>query len=137
MSRADEIVSEITGIIVEHLEAMPESERKQRLAAFRDTIHQPSHIKQNRFGGDLIELGAIHALFEDIPASEVGVTSGAQTAFTAAREFIKGMVESQCRLAGCALSGEPYGVGDVHAEKCWFTQRAVLYAQRRANEIRE
>jgi len=121
----DEILSEMTRLIVEHLEAMPESERKERLAAFRDTIQPPVHIKENRFGGALIEYGAITALFEDMPASEVGVTSGAQTAFRAAHEFIKAMVQNQCELAGCLLNGEPYGYGDVHTEKCWFTKRAL------------
>jgi len=89
----------------------------------------PPYIKQNRLGGDLIECGAIHALFEDIPASEVGVTSGAQSAFDAARQFIKEMVENQCKLAGC--SQEHWGF--VHSEKCWFTKRAIFYRDRASN----
>jgi hypothetical protein len=131
---AEEIVSEMTGIIVAHLETMPESERKERMAAFRDEIVlQKPHIRENRFGGDLIELGAIHALFEDMPMSEVGVTSGAQSAFTAAHEFIHAIVQNQCELAGCLLSKNPYGYGDVHTEKCWFTKRAMLYRDRASN----
>ena len=90
----------------------------------------PSHIKQNRFSGDMIEYGAIAALFDDITASEVGATSGAQSAFDTARVFIKTMVQNQCELAGCTLRGEPYGVGDVHAEKCWFTKRVQFYRDR-------
>jgi len=85
------------------------------------------HIKQNRFSGGMVEYGAITALFDDIPASEVGVTSGAQSAFGAARDFIKSMTQNQCELAGCALQRQPYGAGDVHTEKCWFTKRAVLH----------
>lgn len=96
--------------------------------------HKP-RIKQNRFGGDLIEYGAITALFEDMPMSEIGVTSGAQVAFNAAKEFITEMVENQCKLAGCFLAGQPYGSGDVHTEKCWFTKRAMFYeARRKASE---
>src|SRR5277367_5839893 len=109
---ADEIVAEITGLIVAHLETMPEPERHERMAAFRDTVQERSHIRENRFGGSLIELGVIHALFEEIPASEIGVTSGAQHAFDAAKQFLKEMVGSQCKLAGCRLSGKPYGEGD-------------------------
>ena len=89
-----------------------------------------SHIKENPFSGDMIEYGAISALFEDIIESEVGVTSGAQSAFNAARQFIKEMVENQCTLAGCLLSKNPYGVGSVHTEKCWFTKRAMFYEER-------
>jgi hypothetical protein len=94
---------------------------------------KPPHIKENRFGGDLIEYGVVSALFEDIPESEVGVTSGAQTAFTAAREFIKAIIQNQCELAGC--SQEHWGF--VHSKKCWFTKRHLLYAQRRAKYARE
>jgi len=86
-----------------------------------------SHIKQNRFSGDLIEYGAITALFEDMPASEVGVTSGAQTAFTAAHEFIKGMVANQCKLAGCKILGNPYNESDEHTNECWFGIRRNYY----------
>jgi hypothetical protein len=130
----DEILSEITRLIVEHLEAMPESERKERMAAFRETVQAP-YIKENRFGGSLIEYGAITALFEDMPASEVGVTSGAQPAFRAAREFIKGITANQCKLAGCLLNGQPYGVGDVHTEKCWFGIKQNFYADRAAKSV--
>jgi hypothetical protein len=138
VSRTDQIVSEITAIIVAHLETMPESERKKRLAAFRDTvIIQKPHIKQNRFGGDLIEYGVIDALFEDIPASEVGVTSGAQSAFNAARAFITGIIANQCRLAGCKVSGIPYDMNDVHTDECWFGIRRNFYMQRRAKYSRE
>jgi hypothetical protein len=92
--------------------------------------YRQPYIKENRFGGDMIEYGAISALFEDIIESEVGVTSGAQSAFDAARTFIKEMVENQCKLAGCLLAGQPYGVGNVHTEKCWFTKRAMFYEER-------
>lgn len=122
----DEILNEMTGLIVAHLEAMPESERKQRLQAFSAVIVQRPHIKQNRFGGDLIEYGAIEALFENIPESEVGVTSGAQTAFDGAKKFIEEMVANQCKLAGC--SQEHWGF--VHSEKCWFGMRTKLYRER-------
>lgn len=91
---------------------------------------KPPHIKENRFGGDMVEYGAITALFEDIIQSEVGLTSGAQSAFHVARAFIKEVTENQCKLAGCLLSGQPYGSGDVHTEKCWFTKRAMLYEER-------
>jgi hypothetical protein len=90
----------------------------------------PPHIKQNKFCGDLIEYGAITALFEDMPASEIGCASGAQTAFTAARAFIKEVVANQCKLAGCKLSGEPYGSGDEHTEQCWFGIRRKFYEER-------
>ena len=93
------------------------------------------HVKQNRMGGDLIECGVIHALFEDIPMSEVTCTSGGQSAFDAAQAFIKEMVESQCKLAGCHLAGQPYGVGDVHTEKCWFTKRAQFYRKQQAAAV--
>jgi hypothetical protein len=125
----DEILSEMTRLIVEHLESMPESERKERLAAFRDSVEPQVHIKENRFGGSLIEYGVITALFEDIPESEIGVTSGAQVAFRAARTFIKEMVENQCKLAGC--SQEHWGF--VHADKCWFAKRAQFYRDRNAH----
>jgi hypothetical protein len=87
---------------------------------------KPPHIKENRFGGDMIEYGAITALFEDMPESEVTCLSGAQSAFTAARAFIKEMVANQCKLAGC--SQEHWGF--VHAEKCWFRQRQKFYEER-------
>jgi hypothetical protein len=89
-------------------------------------IRRPPYIKENRFGGDLIEYGAISALFEDMPASEVGCMSGSQGAFDAARTFIKEMVANQCKLAGC--SQEHWGF--VHSEKCWFGQRQKFYAER-------
>jgi len=95
-----------------------------------------SHIKQNRFSGDLIELGVIHALFEDMPASEVCVTSGAQSAFTAAREFIKEMVANQCRLAGCKIGENPYGVDDEHTNECWFGKRRNYYPDRAAKHVK-
>ena len=91
---------------------------------------KPPYIKENRMGGDMIECGAIHALFEDISASEVGTTSGAQSAFDAAREFVKSMIQNQCELAGCLLAGQPYGAGDVHTAKCWYTKRAEFYRKR-------
>jgi hypothetical protein len=91
-----------------------------------------SHIKENPFSGDMIEYGAIAALFEDIPASEVSVTSGAQSAFNAARAFIKEMVANQCKLAGCRLTGHPYGEGDEHSHECWFGMRRDFYADRNA-----
>jgi hypothetical protein len=90
------------------------------------------HIKENPFSGDMIEYGAITALFEDIPASEVSVTSGAQSAFGAARDFIKGMVANQCRLAGCKLGDNPYGTDDEHTHECWFGKRRDFYADRNA-----
>ncbi len=34
-----EIVSEMTGLIVEHLEAMPVEERKKRVKAFKEAIN--------------------------------------------------------------------------------------------------
>jgi hypothetical protein len=86
-------------------------------------------VKQNRFGSDrdsFAEIGVIQALFEDIPASEVGCCSGAQNAFDAARDFIKSMIENQCKLAGC--SQEHWGF--VHTEKCWFEKRAQFYRDR-------
>ena len=113
------------GIPVEDCSECWASESLRRLP-----MPRPPHIRENRFGGDMIEYGAITALFEDIIMSEVSVTSGAQSAFDAARSFIKEMVENQCKLAGCLLAGQPYGVGDVHTEKCWFTKRAILYAER-------
>ena len=133
---ADEIVAEITGLIVAHLETMPEPERHERMAAFRDTIQERSRIKENRFGGSLIELGVIHALFEEIPASEIGVTSGAQVAFRAARQFIKEMITNQCKLAGCKLSGKPYGEDDEHSDVCWFGIRHNFYKERAAKQPR-
>jgi hypothetical protein len=94
-------------------------------------------IKENRFGSDrdrdgLAELGVIQALFDDIPASEVGVASGAQTAFNGARTFIKEMIANQCKLAGCTLTGHPYGEGDEHTHECWFGMRRDFYADRNA-----
>lgn len=89
-----------------------------------------SKIKQNRMGGSLIECGAIHALFEDIVASEVSATSGAQSAFDAARAFIKEMIANQCKLARCRLRGKPYGEGDEHTDECWFGKRRKLYEER-------
>jgi len=133
---ADEIISEITGIIVAHLETMPEPERYERMAAFRDTVQERSRIRENRFGGSLIELGVLHALFEEIPASEIGVTSGAQNAFDAARQFIREMVTSQCKLAGCKLSGKPYGKDDEHTDECWFGIRRNFYRDRAAKHPR-
>jgi hypothetical protein len=103
---------------------------KCEMCAHAHVAYPSSHIKQNKFEGDLLEYGAIAALFEDITASEVGVTSGAQSAFDAARIFIKEMVQNQCELAGCALQGQPYGIGDVHAEKCWFAKRIQFYSER-------
>lgn len=97
---------------------------------------KPPYIRENKFAGDLIEYGVISALFEDIPASEVGVTSGAQSAFDAARWFIKEITANQCRLAGCKLSGHPYGEGDEHAGTCWFGARLEFYRQRAA-KLRE
>lgn len=85
------------------------------------------HIKENPFSGDMIEYGAITALFEDIPASEVSVTSGAQSAFNAARIFIKEMIANQCKLAGCKLLGNSYGEGDEHSHECWFFKRLAFY----------
>ena len=96
-------------------------------------IYRRTHIRENRFGGDLIEYGAITALFEEMPRAEVSVTSGAQSAFTAAKRFITEMVANQCKLAGCALSGDPYGVGDTHTEQCWFGMRQKLYRERAAS----
>jgi hypothetical protein len=93
------------------------------------------HIKQNRFRGSMAEYGAITALFEDIPASEVSVTSGAQLAFDAARAFIKEMIANQCRLAGCKLTGHPHGEGDEHTNKCWFGMRQAYYADRNAKKL--
>ena len=97
-------------------------------------------IKENRFGkaetGGLVELGAIHALFEDMPASEISVTSSAQNAFDAAHAFIKEIVANQCKLAGCRLSGEPYGSGDEHSNECWFGIRRNFYADRAAKQPR-
>lgn len=90
------------------------------------------HIKQNRFSGDFAEYGAITALFEDIPASEIGVTSSAQGAFDGARIFIKEMVANQCRLAGCKLGENPYGSDDEHTNECWFGKRRAFYADRNA-----
>ena len=92
-------------------------------------IRRPPYIKENRFGGDLIEYGVVAALFDDIPAAGVSVTSGAQTAFNAAREFIKGISAYQCNLAGCKLSGKPYGEGDEHTMKCWFGYRKWFYSE--------
>lgn len=96
-------------------------------------VYCRTHIRENRFSGDLIEYGAITALFDDIPRSEVGVMSGGQGAFNAARIFIKEMVANQCKLAGCTLSGDPYGVGDIHTEQCWFGMRQKLYRERAAS----
>ncbi len=93
-------------------------------------VHDTGHIAENRYGGDLVELGAIHALFEDMPASEVGVTSGAQSAFAAARTFIKEVTANQCRLAGCRLSGHPYGANDEHTDQCWFGIKLNYYKDR-------
>jgi hypothetical protein len=89
------------------------------------------HIKENRFSGDMIEYGVVEALFEEFPASEVNVCSGSQQAFDAAKQFVKSMIENQCELAGCTLQHQPYGVGDVHTEKCWFTKRWKFYQERR------
>lgn len=80
--------------------------------------------------GDMLEYGAIQALFYDLPASEVGVTSGAQSAFDAAREFVTSMIRNQCELAGCLLQGKPYGTGDVHTSQCWYTKRTEFYRRR-------
>lgn len=88
-------------------------------------------IKGNRFSSAMIEYGVLELLFLDIPAAEVTCCSGAQQAFDAARAFIMTMTENQCVLAGCTLNHQPYGVGDVHTEKCWFTKRAVEYQKRR------
>jgi len=79
-----------------------------------------AYIRQNKFGGDLIEYGVVSALFEDIPESEVGVCSGAQPAFDTARQFIRGMVANQCKLAGCTVT--------EHVDKCWFGIRRRVYA---------
>lgn len=95
---------------------------------------QKPYIKQNRFGGDLIEYGAISALFDDIPASEVGAMSGAQGAFDAARVFIKELMANQCRLAGCDTGAklerriEPV----EHTDQCWFGIRRNYYRDRAA-----
>lgn len=94
-------------------------------------------VKENRFGADrdsFAEIGVIQALFEEFPASEVGCASGAQCAFDAAKEFLRTMIENQCVLAGCTLNHQPYGAGDVHTEKCWFTKRVLFYRERR-NEL--
>jgi hypothetical protein len=96
-------------------------------------------VKENRFGPDrdsFAEIGVLQALFDEFPASEVGVCSGAQCAFDAAKQFITSMIENQCVLAGCTLNHQPYGVGDVHTEKCWFTKRALFYRERQ-NELEE
>jgi hypothetical protein len=84
-------------------------------------------IKENRYSGALIEYGAIKALFEDEPFSEVGACSSAQSSFDAGRTFIKSMIEHQCKLAGCELKGKPYHEGDHHTDKCWYTHRVNWY----------
>lgn len=77
--------------------------------------------------GDMLEYGALTALFDDLPASEVTMMSGAQGAFDAAREFLKSMIKNQCELAGC-YDDELGGV--YHASKCWFAKRAEFYRKR-------
>ena len=95
-------------------------------------------VKENRFGADrdpFAEIGVIQALFDD-PRMEVTMMSGAQGAFDAAKEFLRAMIENQCMLAGCILNHQPYGAGDVHTEKCWYTKRSLFY-QERAEKLRE
>lgn len=108
------------------MDGIDEGDCEQCESRRQHLIRRPPYIKQNRFGGDLIEYGAIAALFDDLPASEVTCMSGAQGAFDAARIFIKEMVANQCKLAGC--SQEHWGF--VHSEKCWFGQRQKFYAER-------
>ena len=98
---------------------------------------KPPYIEEVRLGGDMIETGVLHALFEDMPAAEVTCCSGAQSSFDAARRFIKEMVENQCKLAGCLLSENPYGLYDVHTEKCWYTKRAEFYRKRNERSVLE
>lgn len=95
---------------------------------------QKPYIKQNRFGGDLIEYGAISALFDSIPESEVGAMSGAQGAFNAAHKFIQEMIENQCRLAGCTMrEDDEYGQSlNDHTDECWYGKRRNYYRDRAA-----
>lgn len=95
-------------------------------------LRKPPYIEENRFAGDMLEYGAITALFEEIPASEVGVTSGAQSAFSAARGFITEMIVNQCRLAGC-VQRDPNSYGQSlndHTDECWYGKRRKFYADR-------
>jgi hypothetical protein len=84
-------------------------------------------IKENRYSGAMIEYGAIKALFENEPFSEVGACSSAQSSFDAGRAFIKAISEHQCKLAGCDIKGKPYHEGDHHTDKCWYVQRVNYY----------
>jgi hypothetical protein len=97
------------------------------LIQVKATPSDPSHIKENRFTGAMIEYGAIAALFENEPMSEVCACSSAQSAFDAGQAFIKSMTEHQCKLAGCTIKGKPYHEGDHHTDRCWYTHRVNYY----------